>query len=158
MNSAPLFGSASLLGKTFDVTLGGLFLTPTYWQAAAIVFLLFLLVLTLARLRHVYVNWSFKAAGSMILIGFVLAVVLEGFMVLGGRTLFTEVLGWKNPPKPISVLLNASRAKLVKVLGVAEEVPASYASETPNYKRVVSDYQSLSPKEAEKVRLQICQP
>lgn len=79
-------------------------------------------------------------------------------MVLGGRTLFTEVLGWKNPPKPISVLLNASRAKLVKVLGVTEEVPASYAQETSNYKSVISDFESLTPKEADKVRSAICQP
>lgn len=156
MNPAQI--TNNIFGKTFALKLGNLSIAPTYWQAAAIVFLLFLLVWTLARLRHLYVGWSFKAAGSMVLIGFLLAVVLEGFMILGGRTVFTEVLGWKTPPKPISLLLDASRAKLVRVLGVTEEIPASAAKETPSYKSVVSDFQTLSPKEAEKARSFICEP
>ena len=150
---------AQFINKTLGIyKLGNIYIEPTYWQAAAIVFLLFLLVWTLARLRHLYVGWSFKAAGSMILIGFLFAVILEGFMILGGRTVLTGFLGWKNPPKPLGFILDAGRAKLVKVLGVTEEIPSSVAKENASYKSVVSDFQALSPKEADKARSFICKP
>ena len=48
-------------------------------------------------------------------------------------------------------------AKIVKVLGITEEVPASLAQEEPTLQGVISDFQSLSPSEAEKFRSLVCQ-
>jgi hypothetical protein len=78
-------------------------------------------------------------------------------MIISGRTLFTEILGWENAPKPISALLDTSRNKLVDVLGVTEEIPASYASEAPTYKGVVGDYENLSIEDKETVKNFICE-
>jgi len=94
----------------------------------------------------------------MLFWGFLLALILEGFLILSGRTLFTEIVGWKNAPKPILNALDAGRNKLVDVLGVTDQIPTSTAREDPTLYDVISDFQSLSPDEAEKIRSMICQP
>lgn len=144
---------------TLNFNLGEFQFSPSYFQAGAIVFLLFLLVLTLARLRYMFVNWSLGKSGvAMLFWGFLLALILEGFLIVGGRTLFTEIVGWKNAPKPILNALDVGRDKLVDVLGVTDQVPVSTAHEDPTLNDVISDFQSLSPDEAEKVRSMICRP
>jgi len=152
-------GPFKFLTKSFSFKLGNLDISPQYWHAIAIVILLFLLVLTLARLRYLYVHWSLqKPSIAMIFWGFLLALILEGFLLISGRTLFTEILGWKNAPKPISIALDAGRAKLVKVLGVTEEIPSSLANESPSYSSVMSDFQKLSEEEKQELRLLMCSP
>jgi len=149
--------ATSVTNRTLRLNVGDTPLYFNYLQAAAIVFLLFILVLTLARLRKMYVNWSIKGAGGMIAMGFALAIIVEGFLLLGGRTLFTEVIGWQNAPKPLSNALDAGRTKLVDVLGVTEEIPNLSAYElTPE--EIVNLYQSLSPEDTKKVKNIVCSP
>jgi len=144
----------NVLNKTFNLKVGQVNIAPTYWQAAAIIFLLFLLVLTLARMRYLYLHWSFgKSSIAMMFWGFLLALIVEGFLLIGGRTLLTEIIGWRNPPKPISTALDSGRAKLVNVLG--EE---SGQVEPVTYSSVVSNFQLLSSSEKEKARTFICEP
>lgn len=104
-----------------------------------------------------YVKWNLKGAGGMLIIGFILALVLEGFLLLGGRTFFTVILGWKNPPAPFNLALDAGRSKLVDVLGVTDEIPTSEARES-SAQKVVTGFQTLSPQEAKKARTLICEP
>lgn len=149
----------NIINKTIDLKIRNFYISPTYWQAAAIVFLIFLLVWTLARLRHMYVNWSLsKSSLAMLFWGFLLTLILEGFLILGGRTLFTEILGWKDPPKPISIALDAGRSRLINVLGVTDEIPQSVASELSTTEAIISDFQSLGIEEANEVRSLICAP
>ena len=139
------------LTKTFSFSLGKFDLSPQYWTVLAIIFLLFLQVLTLARLRYMYIHWSIsKPSLAMIFWGFLLAIIIEGFFLISGRTLLTEILGWENAPKPISTALDAGRAKLVNVLGVTKV--------SPTYSSLIFDYQTLSESESEEVRLMICKP
>lgn len=140
----------AFIRQTFNLKLGNWDLTPEYWTAAAIVFLLFALVFSLARLRKMYVHWSLKGFVPQLLIGFVLALVLEGFLILGGKSLLTSILGWDNAPKPISTALDIGRTKLVNVLGVSDEAA------TPE--GVVLDFQSLSSTERGVAKIQICEP
>jgi hypothetical protein len=124
---------------------------PTYWQAGVILLLVFMLVFSLARVRYLYVHWSLgRSAWSMLFWGFVLALVLEGFLIISGRTLFTEVLGWEKAPKPISTILAISRNKLVDVLGVTEEATT--------YQTVIADFSELSEEDMEKAKDSICTP
>src|ERR1700690_1631517 len=88
-------------------TLGKFSLPVTYWQAAAVVILIFALILTMATYRKHYVNWSLKGGVFGIFFGFLLALILEGFLLIGGKTALTEVLGWKNPPAPLAQALDA---------------------------------------------------
>jgi len=41
--------------------------------------------------------------------GFLLALILEGFLLIGGKTILTSVLGLENPPAPISIALDAGK-------------------------------------------------
>ena len=138
---------------------GNINFSPSYIQAAAIVFLLFLLVLAIARIRYLYIHWSLgKSSLSMIFWGFILAVIVEGFLLIGGRTLFTEILGWENAPKPISTLLDMGRNKIISVLGVTDEIPTSNAKEKPNVDDLIDQYMSLPENEALEFRKNICLP
>ena len=138
---------------------GNINFSPSYIQAAAIVFLLFLLVLAIARIRYLYIHWSLgKSSLSMIFWGFILAVIVEGFLLIGGRTLFTEILGWENAPKPISTLLDMGRNKVISVLGITDEIPTSNAKEKPNVDDLIDQYKSLPENEALEFRKNICLP
>lgn len=149
---------ADILFKTFSFKAGSWDIQPTYWQAAAIIFLLFLLVLTLARLRHMYVHWSLKGGGGMIVLGFFLALIIEGFLLLAGKTLLTEVLGWQNAPKPISTALDEGRKRLVNVLGVNDEIPNYSSSVQPSYQSVISQFEVLSGDDKAAVKVFLCEP
>lgn len=131
---------------------------PSYLQAGAIVVLLFLLVLSLAQLRRHFVDWSIKGALFGIFFGFLLALILEGFLIIGGKTAVTELLGWEKAPKPVLTALEAGRAKLVQVLGVTDEIPVSTAREKPTAENLIKFFQSLNPQEASRVKKIICQP
>jgi hypothetical protein len=143
----------------WEYEFGNFLFTPSYLHAGAIVVLIFLLILTIARIRYLYVHWSLgKSSIAMILWGFLLAVIVEGFLVVGGRTMFTELLGWENPPKPISSVLDAGRSKLVDVLGVTDEVPSSQASEGLTVEDINALIQNLAPSEKESLKKAICTP
>lgn len=147
------------ISKTFDLKLGTLNIQPTYWQAGTIIILLFALVLTLARMRYLYVSWSLgKSAVAMIFWGFLLALVIEGFLLISGRTLLTEILGWENAPKPIANVLQVGRLRLVDVLGVTDEIPQSLASQEPTMTDVVKLIQFLNEEEKVKLESMICTP
>ncbi|HET7098694.1 MAG TPA: hypothetical protein VFI61_00435 [Patescibacteria group bacterium] len=148
----------SQIFQTFNINIGKYSIPFSILQAVAIVFLLFLLILSLAQFRRHFIDWSFKGAVFGIFFGFLLALILEGFLLIGGRTAITGVLGWKNAPKPISVALDAGRTKLVQVLGVTEPIPSSNAQEVPSVENAVSVIQSLNPTDIKKVKTLICTP
>ncbi len=102
-----------------QINIGAVRFQPELWQAGAIIFLLFLLVLTMAQMRRHFLNWSFKGAWFGIFIGFVLALVLEGFLLLSGRTFLTTILGWKTAPTPLQDALTAGNDKLKEVIGAS---------------------------------------
>lgn len=154
--SASVDNTTNLVNKTFLFNIGKMEIAPTYWQAGLIIFLLFVLILTLARLRHMYVGWSMKGFFPILSLGFLLALVFEGFMILGGKTLLTEILGWKNAPKPISTALDEGRNRLINVLGVNEEI--EYAEKKLDYQDILTAYEKLSDEDKEKVNKNICTP
>jgi hypothetical protein len=145
-----------LVGK-FDINIGKLSFPISYLQAALIVFLIFILISFLAQFRRHYVNWSVKGAVFGIFFGFLLALILEGFLIIGGRTALTGVLGWKNAPAPISLALDAGRNKLIQVLGIKDQVPSSLAKENATVTGAVSLLQSLNPADIKKVKTIFCQ-
>lgn len=140
---------------TFNVEVGNLLFSPNYVQVGAIIFLLFLLVLTLARLRRMYVDWSLKGAFTMVFLGFFLALVFEGFLIISGRTALTELLGWKNAPEPLGDALDAGRGQLVEVLGVTEEIPTTHAMSVES---VLDDLQRLPQEDIDKIKALMCNP
>lgn len=148
----------AFLSKTFSFNLGKFNISTSYIQAGAIVVLLFLLVLLMAQMRRHFMNWSFKGALFGIFWGFLLALIFEGFLIIGGKTAVIEILGWKNAPKPLLTVLDAGRNKLVDVLGVNTEIPSTRASENPTFDDAVSVFQHLKPADSQKIRTLICAP
>ena len=126
-------------GKTLNIDLGSIKFAPNYMQAGLIILLLFFLILVVAQLRNKFVTWSMKGSMMGIFFGFLLALILEGFLIIGGKTAVTELFGWKEAPKPVAVALDMGKEKLVNVLGVTDEIPSSFASEkvpTQTFRRI----------------------
>ena len=145
------------LFKTFDLQIAGHTIKPEYWHAGVILFLIFAIILTFARYRHLKVKWGLQGFIPTVALGFALAIILEAAFILSGRTLLTEILGWENAPKPISTAIDESRKKMVNVLGVTEEIPDTYAGERSTPDEMILLYTSLDQQEAEKVRSIICE-
>jgi len=146
----------SFVSGGFNLSLGNFPLSVTYLQAAAVVFLLFILILLMAQFRRHYVDWSIKGGIVGIFFGFLLALILEGFLLIGGKTALTEVLGWKNAPKPIQVALDSGRSKLIQVLGIQDQIPTSVAKENTTVQSAVEILQSLNPADRQKVKTLFC--
>jgi hypothetical protein len=151
-------GDFKILLDQFNLNLGENPFSLTYIEVGGMVILLFILVLIFAQFRRRYVDWSFKGAVFGIFIGFLVALILEGFLIIGGKTALTEVLGWKNPPAPVSLALDAGRTKLIQVLGINNQIPSSLAKENPTVQSAIEVLQSLSPSDIKKVKTIFCQP
>lgn len=157
-----IFGSFTktlgFLTKSISFNFGNYVIPFTYWEIAVIVFLIFILILMMAQFRRHYVDWSLKGAVFGIFFGFLLALILEGFLIIGGKTALTEVLGWKNAPAPISMALDAGRKQLIQVLGIETQIPSSSAKENIGIQTIVTSIQSLNPSDLGKVKTLICKP
>ncbi len=135
---------------------GGLLFSPNLLMAILTVFLIFLLIMTFASLRHRYLGWHIKGILPGLSFGFILALILEGFLLLGGRTVLTEIIGWENAPKPVAVALDAGRNQLVKVLGdTTSEIPTSNA-QTVSSDAVYRSAQSLPPSQLQELKQLLC--
>ncbi|MBN1168662.1 hypothetical protein JXA63_02110 [Candidatus Woesebacteria bacterium] len=148
--------TTEIVNKTLPFNIGNIEIAPTYWQAALVIFLLFILILTIARLRRLYVGWSVKGFFPILILGFVLAIVFEGFMILSGKTFLITLLGWENAPKPISTALDEGRNELIKVLGVSEET--AEIGKDHDFKDVIGIFEALSEEDKKKVNEFICEP
>lgn len=144
----------------FNFDLGKFSFSSSYIQAGVVVVLLFILILMLAQLRRYFVDSSVKGSLFGLFFGFLLALILEGFLIIGGKTAITQVLGWKEAPKPIANLLEIGRDELVQVLGEQAEVriPDAVAKLNPTFNDAVVFFQSLNPLEAQKLKNFICKP
>lgn len=145
--------------RQYEVHIGSVTIYPAIWQAIAIVILLFFLVITMAQVRRHFIEWSFHGAALGVLLGFILTLIIEGFFLVAGRTILTETLGWKNPPKPIAAVLGISRERLVDALETTGEISNIKAQEqTASYQSVVDLYSKLTPADSKKVKFAICTP
>lgn len=152
---------SSILQKLFtpfNFNVGTIQLSTNILQAGAVVFLIFILIVMLAQMRRRFVDWHMNGAVAGIAFGFLLALILEGLLIISGRTFLTETLGWKNAPKPISNALDAGRGKLVDVLGTTGEIPVSDASEKATIGGIMQNYEELSASEQESLRSIVCTP
>ena len=150
--------ATDFLQKNLDLSFLHISLTGSTVKVSAIVILIFFLLLLIAKFRRHYIDWSLKGGIFGIFFGFLLALIIEGFLIIGGRTALTEVLGWKNAPAPLAQILDAGRGKLVQVLGIKDQIPTSNAQGSATSGDVISAYQSLNPRDARNVKNIICKP
>jgi hypothetical protein len=112
----------------------------------------------MANLRRHFLNWSIKGSIFGIFMGFILALILEGFLIIGGRTVLTEIVGWKNAPKPLVNLLDAGRERLVEVLGISDPIPDSFAVKQKDSQDLLNEFRKLNVTEVQRVKSIICKP
>lgn len=148
---------SKFIGGKFSFNIGNISLPMSYIQAAVIIGLVFFLVLLMAQFRRHFVDWSLKGALFGIFFGFLLALILEGFLIVGGRTALTGILGWKNPPPMLSNALDLGKNKLIQVLGVKDQIPLTFAKEEVGVAGAVETLQSLNPSDLKKVKAILCQ-
>ena len=139
-----------------NFNLGKLEIPIPYWQAIAVVVLVFFLIMLMARYRRHVVDFSLRGAVFGIFFGFLLALIIEGFLVIGGRTALTSVLGWKNPPPFIASALDTGKSKLIQVLGITTEIPSSYANESVTVQSAIEVLQKLTPDDTKKLQSIFC--
>ena len=136
----------------------GLSISSNYWLAALIAVLGFILLITLGLTRRHFIHYSIKGAGFGLIMGFILALILEGFLVIGGRTALTEILGWENPPKPVGYVIDRGTERLETVLSDSTVIPDTKANTQGSYDLFIKYYQSLAPEDQEKAKQNICMP
>ncbi len=151
-----LIGSVNL--PNFNFKVGNLDFSSSYLQVAEVIFLIFVLIMALAQFRRHLMDWSIKGALFGLFFGFLFALILEGFLLIGGKTAVTEVIGWKAAPKPLLTVLDLGKEKLVNVLGVTSEIPLSSAKEKASPEDIFAAFRALSPEESEEVKEIICKP
>jgi len=140
---------------------GGFVFAPSYLQAGLIVFLVFLLILTLGMLQHRYMHWTIKGVMPGFSLGFVFALLIEAILIASGSTILVSVLGWKDAPKPLSNVLDAGKTRLVDVLGETDENKSEESSSGPSKAtigQIMSEYQELNDSEQESLRSLVCKP
>lgn len=125
-----------------------LYLSKNYLQAGAIIVLIFILVLTLAKVRSHFIHGSIKGGLVGLLFGFLLTILLEGFLLVNGGTFLTTVLNWRNPPKPFSTALDLGKEKLTNVLGIS--------TNNQSTKDVLNILQGLNPDEISRIKSIMC--
>lgn len=133
----------------------GLTFQPNYIQAIAIVALLFLLILMMGQFRKRLLDWHMNGFMPGIIVGVVVTLFLEGFLIIGGRTALTEVFGWENPPSFIAGALDGGKTKLAGTLGATDEVPESHAMEI-SIDDALQNYNLLTPADASSFRSLVC--
>jgi len=154
-SAAKIFQS---IGASFNLNLGKYSISVAFWQVGAIVFLIFLLILMMAQFRRHNIDWSFKGAVFGVFFGFLLALTLEGFLIIGGKTVLTEVLGWKNAPAPLQLALDSGKTELIKVLGIETQIPSAKAAAGSPLQSTLESVQSLNPGDLKLVKNLICKP
>jgi len=150
--------SSFLPEKSLSFKLGKSDLTFSYWQLALIALLVFLLFLSLARVRRMFLHWSLgKHSLSFFFWGFVLALILEGILVLVGRTAFTESAG-KSLPKPVAGLVETVGEQLTKVLGESTQVEITKAGGVESTESFIKAFLNLPSDQKKQIKEEICRP
>lgn len=142
----------------FNFSLGSFYFSLPYIEVAILVFLIFLLIITWAQLRRHNIDWSLKGILFGTIFGFLLALVLEGFLITQGGTVITGVLSWRSAPAPISIVLDAGRNKLIQVLGIKDQVTSALVKENVTVTTAIDFLQSMNPGDIKKVKTIFCQP
>lgn len=135
---------------------GGFVFSPTYLQAGVVIVCIFLVILAFAMMQRRQSQWTVKGIMPGVAFGFTLALLLEAILLIGGKTLFTELLGWEDAPKPIAGALDYSRERLVDVLGISSGIPEGRAGAQATIGDIMQSYEGLTGDEQESLQSLIC--
>jgi len=100
---------------------------PNIFQALAIVALVIGLILIAAFLKRTFQKHeAHYGIWSGLVAGFIIALVLEGFLLMNDKSLFTSILGAKNLPQPIQNALDQAHKGLLDILKIPPSCRNNY--------------------------------
>jgi hypothetical protein len=85
-------------------------------KAVVIVVLVFFIILVLAKMSRSYMEWYMSNWMIFLILGFILAIFVEGLFLVGGKTIFTEILKIKRAPRPVQRVIDSGRNRLFEVV------------------------------------------
>lgn len=136
----------------------GVSIPPGILQVALIGTGVFLFTLLLGLARHHMLAWSIKGAWFGFLLGMVLLLILEGFLLVGGKTAISELVKNKRTPENVRVFLEKNMTELAQSLSNnPKALGASTKSGNPSAS-FVSQFENLPRGEQDAVKEEICQP
>ena len=107
------------------VTLPHVTVASNVWIAGGIIALIFAFVLVLAYMSRSFMSWSLSGFGIGFVIGILVALIVEGFLLIGGKSIITAGLGVKNAPAPIQNILDSGHKQLLEALNVPASCSAT---------------------------------
>lgn len=126
-------------------------------QAMLIIIGVFLFTLVLGLARHHMLVWSIKGAGFGIVMGAILMLILEGILLVGGKTAVGEIVKNNSTPDNVRVFLQKNMSELASQIG-AEPGTLGAASEKIDPEVVISEFKNLESLEQKAVQEAICKP
>lgn len=85
-------------------------------KAGIIVVLVFFIILVLAKMSRSYMEWYMSNWSIFLILGFILAIFVEGLFLVSGKTIFTEILKIKRAPRPIQRVIDSGNSRLIEVV------------------------------------------
>lgn len=150
-----LLFSLSLKLNEFLVNFGS-FVSPQYQQALIIGIGVFLIILLLGVTRRHMLNWSIKGAWFGVVFGIVVTLLVQGLLLVGGKTAVVEVVRNEKTPKNVRVFLQENITELAQSL--ASEPKTLGAQEELNFQDFIDGFSTLPKKDQQKVKNLICEP
>lgn len=124
-------------------------------QAVAIIIGVFLFTLLFAFTRHHMLTWSIKGALFGVVMGIIITLVSESFLLVGGKTVIFEIAHNPNTPKVVVDTLRDASVELSRAFGPDLRVLSAAASPSAS---ILETYHQLKSSEQGFVRSAICRP
>ena len=126
-------------------------------QVIVILVSVFVLILTLGLARHHMLTWSIKGAWFGVLVGVILTLVAEGFLLVSSKTALVELVNNKNIPENIRNQVQENVLELAKNLSPLNS-PKVLNAKAPDSETVIKEFKSLAPSGQSEVKGEICAP
>lgn len=126
-------------------------------QGILIIIGVFFVTLLLGLTRHHMLSWSMKGAGFGVVAGMLLTLVLEGLLLVGGKTAVAEIVRNESAPPAVRVFLQKNMSELADLIG-PESTTLGTASVKGVPEGLVTEYKKLTSQEQTQVRNAVCAP
>lgn len=135
------------------------FLAPSVKQIGIIALGIFFFLLLFGLARHHMLEWSLKGAYFGIFLGIILTLVIEAFLLVGGRTLIVAAVKNEKTPQVVRIFLQKNMMELAESLaGEPKTLGAAGEQKTLSPNEVVNNFSLLSPNDQSRVQQRICAP
>lgn len=130
---------------------------PAGWSNLALAFGgVFVFLLLLGWARHHMLEWSIKGARFGVIFGILLTLIIEGFLLFGGRNLIVGAIQNEKTPEGVRVFLSQAFGEIAVAL--RSDPKTLGASGKTSAVSVVGSFGELSESEQKRAQDSICKP